>query len=254
MLAELLTTGVFAFLFLFLRIGTAMMVMPGFGENYIPVMVRLALALAVTLALSPLLMNSVPDVPSQPVQLALMVGGEIAVGLMIGGIARFIMSALHVAGTVIAFNSGLAYALMLDPAQGVQGALIASFLSFLGLVVIFATDLHYLVLAAVADSYTLFVPGALPPVGDFAELSLGIVGGAFSLGVQLAAPFIVFAMIVNIGIGVLARLMPALPIFFVIIPLQIWLALSLLAITMAGVIQLHAGYFEATMAQLLSPA
>ena len=100
MLAELLTTGVYSFLFLFLRVGTAMMVMPGFGENYIPWRVRLGVALGTTFALSPLLVASVPEgPPSQLMELFLLMGGEIAVGLLIGGIARLIMSVLHVAGT-----------------------------------------------------------------------------------------------------------------------------------------------------------
>ena len=149
----------------------------------------------------------------------LLIGGEIGIGLLIGGLARLMTSALHVAGTVIAFKSGLAYALTMDPSQGVQGALIASFLSILGVVVIFSLNLHFLMLRGVVDSYVLFVPGQLPPIGDFADLAVRVVAGSFALGIQLAAPFIVYAMIFNISLGVMARLMPSLPIFFVVMPL-----------------------------------
>ena len=62
-----------------------------------------------------------------------------------------------------------------------------------------------------------------------------------------------FRSIMNVGLGVLARLMPALPIFFVVVPLQIWVAFLLLGITMAGIVQFHTGYFEESMAQLLAP-
>lgn len=253
MLFELLATGAWGFLLLFTRVGTAMMVLPGFGEQYVPTFIRLGLALAVTVALAPVVGVGVPAEPAQPLSIFLLVGGEAFIGLLIGGVARIIMSALHVAGTVIAFESGLAYALTIDPAQGTQGALIASFLSFLGVVVIFATDLHFLLLGAVADSYTLFPPAHLPPMGDFTALALQVVSGTFKIGVQLAAPFIVFAMIMNVGLGVLARLMPALPIFFVVVPLQIWVAFLLLGITMAGIVQLHTNFFESSMAQLLAP-
>ena len=252
MLADLLTTSVFTFLFLFLRVGAAIMVMPGFGENFVPVPVRLAVALAITLAVSPIPAPVVPPQPDEPLTLFLMIGGEILIGVFIGGIARLIMSALHVAGTVISFNSGLAYALMIDPGQGVQGALIASFFSLMGIVVIFALDLHYLILAAIVDSYTLLAPGALPPVGDFTELATRVVSGAFALGVRLAAPFILLAMIVNVGIGVLARLMPALPIFFIIIPLQIWFSFLLLAVVMVGVMEFHAAFLESSMSEFLA--
>lgn len=251
MLAELLTTSAFTFLLLFVRVGAAIMVLPGFGENYVPPTVRLAVALAITLALAPILTPLLPAQPPGPMPLFLLIAGEIGVGVVIGGIARLIMSALHVAGTVISFNSSLAYALMIDPAQGVQGALIASFLSFLGVVLIFALDLHYMLLAAIADSYVLFVPGSLPPIADFADLALRVVGGAFALGLQLAAPFFVYAMVVNLGIGILARLMPTLPIFFIVIPLQIWFAFLLLGVVLAGVMQFHAAYFEDQMSNLL---
>ncbi len=252
MLAELFTTELFVFILLFTRIGTAIMVMPGFGENYVPTIVRLPIALGITLLLAPLLTSAIPPQPEGPVALLLLIGGEIGIGLLIGGIARLITSALHVSGTVIAFNSGLAYALTVDPAQGIQGALVASFLSILGIVVIFALGLHFLMLRAVADSYVLFVPGALPPMGDFADLGLRIVSGSFKLGVQLSAPFIVFALIFNVGIGVLARLMPALPIYFVIMPMQIWVAFGMLGVTIAFIVEFYAGYFEAQIAQLIA--
>ena len=230
MLAELLTTELFVFLLLFLRIGTALMVLPGFGERYVPTFIRLPIALGVTLALAPVLAPSIPPMPDSPFALLLLIGGEIGIGLLIGGLARLMTSALHVAGTVIAFKSGLAYALTMDPSQGVQGALIASFLSILGVVVIFSLNLHFLMLRGVADSYVLFMPGQLPPIGDFADLAVRVVAGSFALGIQLAAPFIVYAMIFNISLGVMARLMPSLPIFFVIMPLQIWVAFGMLGL------------------------
>ena len=69
MLAELLTTELFIFILLFVRIGTAFMVLPGFGEIYVPTIVRLPLALAVTLALAPVLSGAIPPQPAGPVAL-----------------------------------------------------------------------------------------------------------------------------------------------------------------------------------------
>jgi flagellar biosynthetic protein FliR len=152
---------------------------------------------------------------------------------------------------VIAFKSGLAYALTMDPSQGIQGALVASFLTILGTVVIFSLNLHFLMLRGVADSYVLFVPGQMPPMGDFTELAVRVVAGSFALGIQLAAPFIVYAMIFNISLGIMARLMPALPIFFVVMPLQIWVAFGLLGVTLAVTVEFFAGYFESQIVELL---
>ena len=80
------------------------MVLPGFGEQYVPTFVRLGLALAITSALAPVVALTLPAEPSQPLSILLLVGGEAFIGLLIGGVARIIMTALHVAGTVIAFE------------------------------------------------------------------------------------------------------------------------------------------------------
>jgi flagellar biosynthetic protein FliR len=88
-------------------------------------------------------------------------------------------------------------------------------------------------------------------MGDFTAFATQVSAAAFRLGVQLSAPFIVFAMVINVGLGVLARIMPALPIFFVIVPLQIWVAFLLLGLTMAGIVEFHTSFFEESMTQLL---
>src|SRR3546814_15242510 len=78
------------------------------------------------------------------------------------------------------------------------------------------------------DSYVLFRPGDIFPVGDFLQLAVKAVSGAFVLGVQLAAPFIVFGLVFYIGIGILSKLMPQIQIFFIAMPANIGLGLALL--------------------------
>jgi len=152
-LASVVTDEVFAYLLVFVRVGTAIMLLPGFGEAFIPQRVRLALAVALAVAIGPAVVSGLPAAPSGAVALMLMLGGEMAVGLLIGATARFTLSALQVAGTVIAFQANLAYAQTIDPSQsGVQSALVSALLSMLALVLIFVTDLHHVLLRAVHDS------------------------------------------------------------------------------------------------------
>ena len=141
MLAELLPLDVFAVFLVFVRIAAALMLLPGIGEAYVSVQIRLAAAAVLTVAISPLVIGTLPILPATPLELLMLILGELVVGLLIGAAARLMMSALHVAGTVIAFQSSLGFALFVDPTQGTQGALIAAFLSLLGLVLIFATGL-----------------------------------------------------------------------------------------------------------------
>ena len=252
MLAELLPLDVFAVFLVFVRIAAALMLLPGIGEAYVSVQIRLAAAAVLTVAISPLVIGTLPILPATPLELLMLILGELVVGLLIGAAARLMMSALHVAGTVIAFQSSLGFALFVDPTQGTQGALIAAFLSVLGLVLIFATGLHMMMIRALADSYVLFTPGQLPPVGDFAALAVRYVSSSFRIGIQIAAPFIVFGIIFYIGLGVLARLLPQIQIFFIAIPLQIFLSLVIFGLVLAPMMIWFLDHFEVRFVELLA--
>ncbi len=252
MLAEVLPTEIFGFFLVFVRLGGALMILPGIGERFIPVRIRLAVTLVLTLALAPIVADTLPELPVQFLPMFLLILGELVVGVLIGGVARITMAGLHVAGTLIAFQTGLGFALFLDPTQGTQGALIATFLNLLGLVLIFATDLHFVMIQALADSYLLFVPGALPPVGDFSQLAVQFLSGTFRIGVQIAAPFIVFGLVFYIALGIVARLMPQFQVFFIAMPLQIMLGLTILALVLPAGTLWFLNHFEANMSLFLA--
>lgn len=252
MLAELLPLDVFAVFLVFVRIAAALMLMPGFGEAYVSVQIRLAAAAVLTVTISPLVIGTLPILPATPLELLLLVLGELVVGVLIGAAARLMMSALHVAGTVIAFQSSLGFAMFIDPTQGIQAALIATFLTLLGLVLIFATGLHMMMIRALADSYVLFTPGQLPPVGDFAALAVRYVSSSFRIGIQIAAPFIVYGLVFYIGLGILARLLPQIQIFFIAIPLQIFLALIIFGLVLAPTMIWFLDHFELRFVELLA--
>ncbi len=251
MLAEILPLQVFAFFLVFVRIGAVIMFIPGFGEPFIPVRIRLAIALILTVSLGAVVADTLPPLPDTPIQLFIVIGGELVIGLLIGGSARLTMSALHVAGTVIAFLTSLGFALFLDPTQGTQAALIATFLNLLGLVLIFATNLHLVMIQAMFDSYLLFEPGTTIPVADFADLAVRLVSGAFRIGIQMAAPFIAYGLVFYVSLGILARLMPQFQIFFIAMPLQIMVGLSILAVVLPALMMWFLNYYEETITQFL---
>jgi len=234
----------FVFMLVFARLGSMISAMPALGEAVISAQVRLATALLVTLVMLPVVAENYGAIPSSLSGLAFAVMGEIAVGLVIGVSARMLTAALQVAGTVIAFQTGLAFAQNVDPTQGVQSALVASFLSMLAATMVFTTDLHHLLFAAMRDSYLMFKPGQMLPVGDFAQMMAGIVGGAFKVGLQLAAPFVVFGLIFNLGQGVLSRLMPQVQIFFVSMPANIYLGFVLLMLLLTPIMMWYLDHFS----------
>jgi flagellar biosynthetic protein FliR len=177
--------------------------------------------------------------------MAALIFHEIAVGVIIGGIVRLTTMATQIAGSIVAFQTGLSGAMSADPTQqGMQSAVFTSFLSFLGITLIFATDLHHVALAAIYDSYAVFSP-TMPLVSEDAmQLALQTVAGAFAVGVQMSAPFIVFGLVFNLGAGILARLMPALQVYFILMPANILAGLVLFALLLMMMMGWYLSAFE----------
>ena len=175
-----------AFMLVFARIGTMVMLLPGLGEMSVPRRVRLTLALVLAGVLLPLHRNAYEIDLRTFGPVLTMLGQEIFIGAVLGITARLMISALQVAGFVIAQQMGLGFVTAVDPTQGgQQGVLLANFLTILGITLIFATDLHHLIIAALNDSYTLFRPGEIPLIGDVAALTTQTIAIAFKIGIQL---------------------------------------------------------------------
>lgn len=241
-----------AFMLVFARIGAMVMLLPGFGEGYIPVRVKLAIALLLTFIILPL-HRAAYHVDMQSVApLAVLLVHEIIIGVVLGATARVTLAALHVAGSVIAQQLGLGFVTSVDPTQGQQGALMGNFLTLLGIALLFATDTHYLVIAALNDSYKIFSPGELMPSGDVAALATRAFAGAFKIGLQLSAPFLVFGLVFNIGLGVLARLMPQMQVYFVGVPLSIFIGFMIFAAVLASMMGTYMDYLIGVMQDLTS--
>lgn len=239
-----------SFILVFARIGAMIMLLPGFGEVNIPVRVRLGIALALTLIILPLHRGAYQVSMTSMAPLMVLMVHEIVIGIVLGATARVTLSALQVAGSVIAQQLGLGFVTTVDPTQGQQGVLIGNFLTILGLTLLFATDMHHLVIAALSQSYIIFAPGELMPSGDIAALATRAFTAAFKIGVQLAAPFIVFGIVFNLGLGLLARLMPQMQVYFVGVPLSILGGFLILAAVIATIMATFLDYFGGVLHQL----
>ena len=239
-----------AFMLTFARVGAMVMLLPGVGELSVPSRVRLTIALALTAFLLPAHQKAyVVDLKTfGPVLLLLF--QELVIGAVLGLTARLAISALQITGSVVAQQMGLGFVTAVDPTQNQQGLLVGNFLSVLGVALVFATDLHHLVIAAMNDSYTIFQPGELPLMGDAAQHVTRVIATAFRIGIQLSAPFLVFGLLFNFGLGVLSRLMPQMQVFFIGLPLSILLGLLLLLLVIGAMMGTFVGYLEGVLTEL----
>jgi flagellar biosynthetic protein FliR len=219
----------------FLRVGALIMLIPGIGEGYVPIRIRLALALVLTFCLAPI---AAPALPALPAELGAMMGyviRELAIGLMIGGLLRLFLGALTTTGELISLQTTLAFAQTTNPLQASPATTISTFLTILGVTLVFDTDLHRMFLSAIAHSYTLFPSTKALPVGDAGALAIRTVSSTFALGVQLAAPILVFSLVFNIAAGLIGRVMPQFQIFFAATPLTLLLGLSIFALSLGAI-------------------
>jgi len=238
------------FMLVFARVGSMVMLLPGLGESNIPVRIKLGIALLLALIILPLHRGAYQiDMQSINPLLVMMIH-EIVVGIVLGATARVTLSALQVGGAVIAQQMGLGFVTSVDPTQGQQGVLIGNFLTMLGITLLFATDSHYLVIAAINDSYNIFSPGDLTPSGDIAALATRAFAAAFKIGMQLSAPFLVFGLVFNIGLGVLARLMPQMQVYFVGVPLSILAGFLIFSLVLVAMMGTFLNYFNGVMHDL----
>lgn len=246
-----LAGGIFGFMVIFARIGTCLFLMPGISAIFVPARVRLFVALGLTLAVTPLLAPTMPATTSEPALLLQIIGIEMLIGAFIGTLMRLLVSTLEVAGTVIGFQVGLANALAFNPQLATQSTVIGTFLSLAGILLIFVTDLHHLMLRGVIDSYALFPAGAIPAMGDLSNVVVRQFAGSFAVAVQMSAPFLVSGLILYIGIGLLARLMPQVQIFFIALPVQIGLGMIVLILSFSAMMLVFLEAFQNGLLTLL---
>jgi flagellar biosynthesis protein FliR len=238
------------FLLTFGRIGTMVMLLPGIGEQNLPARVRLTIALVLTAVLLPAHEKAYTIELTALAPMLLELVQEIIIGAVLGLTARLAISALQVAGAVVAQQLGLGFVTAIDPTQNEQGILVGNFLTLLGITLVFATDLHLLVIEALNDSYALFQPGEMPLAGDVAQHITLIVATAFRIGIQLSAPFLVFGLLFNLGLGVLSRLMPQMQVFFIGLPLSILLGLLLLMLVIGAMMGTFVDYLQGVLGAL----
>ncbi len=203
------------------RVGATMTLLPGMGESSAPAIVRVGIALCLTVLLVPILQPVMPVVPQSGVTMALMVAGEVITGLWFGWLARLITLALAIGIQFVAYLLGLSSVLQPDPELGAQTSALAKLFDLASPVLILTTGLYTVPLRALVGLFHLVPPGQMLPAGDSLEAAVAALGATFSLALKIASPFVVASVIWHVAIGQVARVMARVQIFFVSLPGQI---------------------------------
>lgn len=243
-MTELLNLNLYLFMMVFLRIGSALMLMPGLMSSYVNATVRLSVALAIAVVMMPIIAPHLPSENIDTVTFLRFAAFEVTIGIFLGVVMQMLYFALSLAGNLAGQAIGFANAQIFDPTFQTQSIIVETFLSLIAITLIFVTNMHHLMLSAVADSYYIFPVGQVLPWGDFSKEISQLLNSSFIMGFKLGAPFVAFTIVFYVGMGLVSRLMPQLNIFFLSLPLQIYLGLGLLFITTPMMIMWFIKYFE----------
>lgn len=216
--------GVVLWVFIyFCRIGGMLMVFPGYASARVPLRVRLFLAVAVTAALTPMLLQLPAARPlvigeATPGTLLFLVAGELLKGVTIGLMARLILLALDFMMTAVTMYIGLGN-FPGAPAEGLEPVPpLVALISLTATVLIFATGLHAQALVAVVESYAVSPVGTIMNAADSLSDIVDKLAFGTWLAFQATAPFLVYAVIVNLAVGLVNRLTPQIPAYFISLP------------------------------------
>jgi flagellar biosynthesis protein FliR len=232
----------------FLRVGALMLMLPAFAEQVVPVRVKLAIALAFTIIVTPAVSASLPATDPFPTQLF---ATEVISGLLLGFGIRVFIFALQIAGAIAAQATTLSQ--MFGGIGPEPQPIIGNVLLVAALAAAVSAGLHVRVAELLILSYTVLPAGDWPTPSDVAQFGIAQVGYAFSLGFTLAAPFVIASVLYNVALGFINRAMPQLAVSFVGAPALTLGALALLALSAPAMIALWLTLLNAYLSNPMVP-
>ncbi|WP_341367490.1 flagellar biosynthetic protein FliR [Yoonia sp. BS5-3] len=230
----------------FMRIGGLMAVLPAFGDQPVPMRVRLLLTVMFTIVVAPSVAGKIGPIPTSVLQSAAIFLPEAMIGLFFGIFLRFFILALQIAGSIAAQSTSLSQifggSTGVDPQPAIGHVLVVA-----GTALAALSGLHVQAAAYMIHSYNMVPVGMALSPETVSMIGVGEVSRAFGLGFTLAAPFLIASLIYNVVLGVINRAMPQLMVSFVGAPAITAGGLVLLLLTAPIILAVWMTAFERFM-------
>jgi len=224
-------------LLILLRISALLMLLPVLGHQLVPAQIKIGLIVLLTMILYPVVQAHVPVIPLTPVAFAALGIQELLIAGAMALLAQLIFTAAQFAGQIMSFQMGMTVANVFDPATHSQQSVISQLAMTMAMLLWLSTGAHHLFLRALAESFTLFPIGHAWS-GAGMEVLTQAAADMFTLALKIAAPIMLLLTFVYIALGLLARAVPQIQVFFVSFPITVGLGLLTLALGMPAVIYL----------------
>ncbi len=221
----------------FLRISLLLMLLPVLGHKLVPTTVKTGLVGLLTLLLFPIVSKFAPVIEPDPIHFAFFAMQEMLLAAALGMLAQLIFTAAQFAGQMMSMQMGMAMANIFDPATSSQSAIVAQFVGILAILMWLASGAHHLFLLTIIESFSILPPGSEWSFNGW-EVITQAAANMFILGVKLMAPVLLLLFFVYVALGLVARAVPQVQVFFVSFPLSVGLGLLVLGLSLPAFMSL----------------
>ncbi len=232
------------------RMGGIFFVIPLFGGKVVPMRIKAAVVLAMTLLLFPMLAGRSSQLPGDLPSLFIIVLSELLIGLALGLLANVVFAAVEFCGQLLGMQIGFGMATIFDPTFQTQQTPVSGFQNLLAMLIFLSFGIHHFFLSALVESYHSIPIGGGRLNGELVSFVISSTAGVFTLAVKLAAPVMAALMASSIVLGIMARSFPQMNVFMLSMPMNIGIGLIILGLSLPVFISGVESAFATTLQQL----
>ncbi len=230
-----MTRNIECFVLVLIRISTLLFMFPIFSSRTIPLQIKVAISIILSMLFTPVAIPLTQDFPVTIPRFLYIIAAELFLAMVLSLMIRFIFAGIQVAGQMVGIQMGLGVANIMDPQSGTQSIIVAQFAYTISLLLFLVADGHHALIRVVAESFTIIPPGLILSLHLDASLVEAMVSAGsqmFALSVKLMAPVMGILLITQVALGILAKLVPQINMLMISLNLNVGLGLLFFGFTM----------------------
>jgi flagellar biosynthetic protein FliR len=216
---------------------------PIFGSGMVPVQAKIGLGFLISFIIFPIVSRDFPPIPPDLVMFAGLIIKEFLVGALLGLVGAVIFAAVQISGQIFGMQIGFGIVNVIDPLSDLQISVLGQFEFIVAILLFIAVGGHQLLILAITNSYTYIPMGAFHMSSALNDQITGILDKMFVVGYKVGFTMISRIFIIN-AMGIIARTVPQMNIFIVGLPLNIFVGLTIMGVSIAFVAFVLRGYFD----------
>jgi len=217
---------------IFFRVSGIIFMMPFFGSENVPRVVRIGLSLVITIVLVPTLDISRVVLPESLMGYVVVLFKELLVGMALGYIAMLIFHGIQFAGELVGFQMGLRIGNVIDPMSEQQISIIGTAQNLLAVLIYISLFWDHFLFKAMAASFHVIPIAGVQFEGQFAIELIRMTGQVFVIALKMGAPILAALFLADVALGFIARTAPQINIFIIGFPVKVGMGILLLGISL----------------------